>query len=64
MDAFEFIRTELIQYDLESVAEASGICQGTLINWIEGKHKARFTNLVSVAYCLGYNIEVKAVKIS
>ena len=62
MDAFDFIRKELIQYDLESVSEASGVSESALISWIDGRFKARFDNLVSVAYCLGYDIQVQAVK--
>ena len=61
-DAFEIIRKELEQYDLDSVSLASGMSKATLSNWVNKKHKARFASLLNVAGVIGFKIETKAVR--
>ncbi len=58
MDALELIKHDLLNYDLEDVADSAGVTSQTLRNWINGSHGARFENLKAVAKALGYELEV------
>lgn len=59
LDAFEIIRKELEQYDLQSVANAAEISKTTLFNWVNKRNKANFTTLVKVANVLGFEVNVE-----
>ena len=59
MNAFDQIVKELQEYDLQSVADVSGIDYQTIKNLINGIHGARNSSLEKVAKALGYSIVIK-----
>lgn len=61
-DAFETVLDELKEYDIPSVADAAGVHQSTLYNWLEGRYKPHYTTLIKVARALDFDVVVNVVK--
>lgn len=62
-EAFNFIKNELRDYDLQSVADTAEVNVQTLEHWLDGKFCPRYTNLVKVANVLGYGITLQIKKL-
>jgi transcriptional regulator with XRE-family HTH domain len=56
-DVFTEIKRELMQYDIESVSNVSGVHISTIYHWLEGRTKhPRIDTLTAVAESIGYMI--------
>ena len=63
MKIYEDIKSELKGYNIESVAENSGVAPATIYFWLNGTtKKPRLDTVVRVAKAIGY--ELQLVKVS
>jgi transcriptional regulator with XRE-family HTH domain len=54
---FEDLKSELEQYNIESVAAEAGCAPATLYFWLQGKTKLpRLATVIKVADVLGYDV--------